>query len=306
MCRPHRSMTACPFWEDIIRRCQPEGKRTELRPALHQSYKVDSALAHFTLRLRCSSLRRQVQLSSRKANLVTSTIASQAENPERAHTRPRQRVAIPPSKQSDNLLLGLDMAGTLLFAIQGASAAVHANLDLLGLIVLAFSTAVGGGIVRDLLIGAVPPAALRDWRYPALAFTGAAILFFMHPFVHEVPAPIMMVLDAAALSLFAVAGTQKALLYGMHPFVAILLGAITGAGGGTVRDLLLAQIPRVLRVDVYATAALAGAAVMVAAFKLRLSPTFAAILGGSACFLLRVISVWQHWNLPKVFGPLQP
>ena len=212
----------------------------------------------------------------------------------------------PTSSQSDKLLVTFDMAGTLLFAIQGASAAVHANLDLLGLIVLAFSTAVGGGIIRDLLIGAVPPAALRDWRYPALAFTGAAILFFLHPFVHDIPAPILMVLDAAALSLFAIAGTRKALLYRMHPFVAILLGAITGAGGGTVRDILLAQIPRVLRVDVYATAALFGAVVMVAALKLRLSPTLAAIIGGAACFFLRVISVWQHWNLPKLFPPLHP
>jgi uncharacterized membrane protein YeiH len=249
----------------------------------------------------------KLQLSSRKANLVAPTIASQAENQEHAQPPARQRVASPAGNQQDNLLLAFDMAGTLLFAIQGASAAVHANLDLLGLIVLAFSTAVGGGIIRDLLIGALPPAALRDWRYPALAFTGAAILFFLHPFVHDIPGSIMRVLDAAALSLFAIAGTRKALLYRMRPFVAILLGAITGAGGGIVRDILLAQVPRVLRVDVYATAAaLFGAAVMVAALKLRLSPTLAAIIGGAACFLLRMISVWQHWNLPKVFPPLQP
>lgn len=275
-----------------------------LRPVLHE--RSAAVASHFTLRPSCSSLRWQTQLSSRRANLVTPAISPQAEDQERAHPQARERLASPPSNQSDNLLLTFDMAGTLLFAIQGASAAVHANLDLLGLIVLAFSTAVGGGIIRDLLIGAVPPAALRDWRYAALAFTGAAILFFLHPFVHDIPAPIMTVLDAAALSLFAIAGTRKALLYRMHPFVAILLGAITGAGGGTVRDILLAQIPKVLRVDIYATAALFGAAVMVAALKLRLSPTLAAITGGAACFLLRVISVWQHWNLPKVFPPLQP
>ena len=102
------------------------------------------------------------------------------------------------------------------------------------------------------------------------------------------------------LALFAVAGTEKALQFKMHPFIAALMGMITGVGGGVVRDVLLAHAPRILRADVYATAALAGAVIMLAARKLRLSPTSAAILGGTVCFLLRMISVWRHWNLPKV------
>ncbi len=88
----------------------------------------------------------------------------------------------------------------------------------------------------------------------------------------------------------------------MRPFVAILLGTITGVGGGTLRDILLAQVPGVLRADVYATAALAGSAAMIAGYKVRLPRSWAAILGGTTCFLLRVISVWRHWNLPKVMG----
>jgi uncharacterized membrane protein YeiH len=203
---------------------------------------------------------------------------------------------------AEKLLFAVDLAGTLLFAIEGATAAISGNLDFLGLMVLAFATALGGGIIRDLLIGAVPPSALRDWCYSAVAFTGAAIVFFLHRFVQGIPAEVMIVLDAAGLALFAVAGTQKALIYKMHPFVSILLGTITGVGGGTIRDILLARIPIVLRADVYATAAMAGSAAMIISRKLGLSPIHAAILGGVVCFGLRMVSVWQHWNLPRIAG----
>jgi len=202
----------------------------------------------------------------------------------------------------DKILFAADMAGTLLFAVEGASAAIGGNLDLLGLMVLAFATALGGGIVRDLLIGYVPPAALRDWRYAAVAFSGGTIVFFLHQFVQQLPSNLVMVLDAAGLSLFAIAGTEKALLHKMHPFVAVLLGTVTAVGGGTLRDLFLARTPKVLEADVYATAALAGAVVMILAGKLKFSPVVAALSGGVVCFLLRVISVWEHWNLPKVSG----
>ena len=200
------------------------------------------------------------------------------------------------------VLFVVDMAGTLVFAAEGAAAAIGSNLDLLGVMVLAFAAALGGGIVRDLLIGAVPPASLRDWRYAAVAFTGGASVFLLHDFVHGIPAQAIMVLDAIALSLFAVAGTEKALVYKMHPFIAVLLGAITGVGGGTIRDVFLARVPNVLRADVYATAALAGSAAMVIARKLGVPPAIAAILGGVICFGLRMVSVWLHWNLPRVAG----
>lgn len=203
-------------------------------------------------------------------------------------------------KNTDTLLFVVDMAGTLLFAIEGATAAVAGRLDVFGLMVLAFATALGGGIIRDLLIGDVPPASLRDWRYPAMAFIGGAVVFLLHHFVEGIPAPAMMVLDAAALALFAVAGTQKAILYKTHPFIAVLMGTVTAVGGGTVRDIFLARIPAVLRVDVYATAALVGAAFMVTGKKLGLSPAQAAILGGVVCFSLRVVSASHHWNLPRV------
>jgi uncharacterized membrane protein YeiH len=203
-------------------------------------------------------------------------------------------------RPSNALLFAADMVGTLVFAIEGAEAAITGNLDLLGLMVLAFSTALAGGIFRDLFIGAIPPSSLRDWRYSAMAFTGAAIVFFLYRFVQGIPSNVILVLDAAGLSLFAVAGTEKALLYEIHPFIAILLGTITAVGGGTVRDILLAHVPNVLRSDIYATAAMAGAAVMILARKLKVPHPWAAVLGGTFCFTLRLVSVWRHWNLPKV------
>ncbi len=213
-------------------------------------------------------------------------------------------MALPALKpnRADVLLTVLDLTGTFVFAVEGALAAVRGNLDFFGLMVLSFATALGGGVVRDLLIGAAPPQSLRDWRYAATAFLGGASVFFFHRFVLEFPASALVGIDAAGLSLFAIAGTEKALNYKMSPFIAVLLGTVTGVGGGVIRDVFLAQVPMILRSDIYATAALAGSIIMVAGCKLGLTPARAAFLGGVTCFLLRVVSVWRHWNLPKVLG----
>lgn len=210
----------------------------------------------------------------------------------------------PPSAtaSSDHLLFAADIVGTLVFAVEGAMAAVDGNLDLIGILTLAFCTALGGGIVRDVLLGALPPASLRDWRYPTIAFTAAILVFFLHRGVRAIPGFEIQVLDAAGLALFATAGTLKAMLHRMNPLVAVLLGTITGVGGGTIRDVLLNQVPGVLRFEVYATAALVGSACMIAAKKTRMPTGAAAAFGGSVCFLLRVVSLWQHWNLPRALG----
>jgi uncharacterized membrane protein YeiH len=202
----------------------------------------------------------------------------------------------------DRLLFVADIAGTMVFAVEGAMAAANGNLDLIGIMVLAFCTALGGGVIRDILLGALPPAALRDWRYPTVAFTGAALVFFLHPYVRAIPVPALQVLDAAGLALFAIAGTEKAMLHKMNPLVAVMLGTITGVGGGTIRDVLLNQVPNVLRFEVYATAALEGSICMIIAKRLRLPSNLAAGIGGVTCFLLRVVSLWQHWNLPRAVG----
>jgi uncharacterized membrane protein YeiH len=204
--------------------------------------------------------------------------------------------------KTDALLTTVDLAGTFLFAVEGAMAAIHGNLDFLGMVVLAFVTAVGGGILRDLLLGAVPPGAIQDWRYGAIALAGAATAFFFHQLVQHVPTMLILTLDAAGLSLFSLSGAGKALEYEIHPAMAVVMGGITGVGGGTLRDLLLAQVPTVLRADVYATAALLGAAILVIGIKLNLPRVAVGIGGGLACFLLRITAIWLHWNLPKVAG----
>lgn len=205
--------------------------------------------------------------------------------------------------RNGRLLLAVDLTGTFVFALEGAMTAIQFELDFFGVMVLSFATALAGGVIRDLLIGAVPPASLRDWRYAATAFTAGAGVFFFHHYLLQIPNPMIIALDAAGLSLFAMAGTEKALDYKMHPFIAVLMGTITGVGGGTVRDIFLAHVPSVLQSDVYATAAMAGAVVMLLGRKAGLSPAKAAALGGIACFTLRVVSVWQHWSLPRVTSP---
>ena len=200
------------------------------------------------------------------------------------------------------LLLVFDLLATSVFALEGALSAIQGNLDLLGLMVLAFATALGGGILRDLLIGAIPPNSIRDWRYAATALLAALVVFVGYRHLSHVPSMWIVTLDAAGLSLFAVAGAAKALQYDIHPLLAILMGGITGVGGGTIRDVLLARIPLVLNSDIYATAALLGAAIVVLGWKLKIRTVFTMSLGGAACFALRMVSVWQHWNLPKVHG----
>ena len=189
----------------------------------------------------------------------------------------------------------LDLTGTFVFAIEGATTAIQSGLDLLGILVLAFATALGGGIIRDILLGATPPDAIRTWHYPTIAFAGGIVALTT---TNAIPQGVLTTIDAAGLSLFAIAGAQKALDRGLPALTAICLGAITGTGGSTIRDVLLAQVPAVLRIDIYATAALAGTLAMVLARRANLPPSIAAAIGGTACFALRMIAVGQGWNLP--------
>jgi uncharacterized membrane protein YeiH len=203
-------------------------------------------------------------------------------------------------------VLVADLAGTAVFAVEGAIAAMHSQLDLLGVMVIAFIVALGGGVTRDLLIGATPPNAVADWRYPALAFFMGGLAFAFHEQVLGWSGSTLIVLDAAGLALFAVAGAQKALNFGITPFVAMLMGTITGVGGGVIRDIVLARIPVVLQVDLYASSAFVGAAVLIVVRRLGVSPVAAALLAGAVCLMLRLLSVHFGWQLPKVQGSSQP
>lgn len=200
------------------------------------------------------------------------------------------------------LVLTLDLAGTFVFALAAATAGARRHLDIFGILVLAFAGACSGGIVRDLLIGAVPPAAISDWRYVATSLVAGFIAFRWHRTIERMAHPVR-VFDAAGLALFAVAGAQKALAFDLNAVMAALLGMLTGIGGGVARDLLLAQIPTVLRSDLYAVAALAGAIVVVLADRFGASPLAGALVGAGLCFALRMIAIHRGWSLPKPVHP---
>src|SRR3954465_13557087 len=201
------------------------------------------------------------------------------------------------------LLLALDLIGTFVFALSGAATGVKGRLDAFGVGVLAFVAGNAGGVTRDLLIGAVPPAAIDDWRYVAVSLAAGAVTFIWYPNVKRLER-IVLLFDAAGLGLFAVAGTQKALAFGVNPFVSALLGMLTGIGGGMVRDLLVNEIPVVLRADLYALAALAGAGVVVGGHLLTWPPTATTITGAILCFGLRVVAIRRGWNLPPGRTPV--
>src|SRR4051812_37181241 len=152
-------------------------------------------------------------------------------------------------------VLVIDLAGTFVFALSGALAGVERRLDLFGVLVLSFAAGTFGGIARDVLIGAVPPASVSDWRYLAGSLIAGIITFYGHPNVSRWRSPVL-VFDGAGLAFFAVSGTQKAIAFGASPVMAALLGMVTGIGGGMTRDVLLAQVPTVLHAELYAVAAL--------------------------------------------------
>jgi uncharacterized membrane protein YeiH len=199
------------------------------------------------------------------------------------------------------LVLILDLCGTFAFALSGAMAGIRRRLDVFGVLVLSVAASTFGGIGRDVLIGAAPPAALVDWRYLAISLAAGSIAFFWSSLIEKLRNPVLL-LDAAGLAFFAVAGTEKALAFGLSPVMAALLGMLTGVGGGIVRDVLLAEIPVVLRSDLYAVAALVGAAIVAGGHLLQVPAPVSALSGGVICFGLRLMAIRWGWRLPQAGG----
>jgi uncharacterized membrane protein YeiH len=204
----------------------------------------------------------------------------------------------------NTLLVTFDLGGTFVFALSGGMAAVKHRLDLFGVLVLAFAAGNSGGIARDVMIGAVPPAAVRDWRYIAVSMLAGLITFYWYRIINRLSSPVL-VFDAAGLALFAVAGAGKALAFHAGPVAATLLGMLTGIGGGMVRDVLVSEIPTVLRTELYAVAALIGAAVVVLGRMLHVASVAAAVAGAVLCFGLRFIAMRRRWQLPIAHPPNQ-
>lgn len=199
------------------------------------------------------------------------------------------------------MLLIANLVGTFVFALSGAVAATRHRLDLFGVLVLSFAAANSGGIVRDLLIGAVPPGAISDWRYLAAALAAGMLTFRWAHVIERLRYPVKM-FDAAGLALFTVTGAHKALAFGLNPIMAALLGMLTGIGGGMMRDVLLADVPMVLRRDLYAIAALVGASVVVVGAMLGLPSAATMTVGAISCFILRMLAIWRGWQLPIATG----
>lgn len=192
----------------------------------------------------------------------------------------------------------LDLLGTFVFGLSGGMLAVRRGLDLVGVLALATAAALAGGLARDALLGATPAAALADGRYLLAAGLAGLAAFLAHPLLERLGKPVMA-FDALGLGLFAVTGASKALDAGLGPLPCLLLGVLTAAGGGVARDLLVAEVPRILREEVYALAALLGAGIVVLGARLQWPPDATAFAGVLAAFALRVVSVRFGWRAPR-------
>ena len=200
------------------------------------------------------------------------------------------------------LLLALDLIGTFVFGLNGALTAVRvARLDIVGVVALGMATALGGGVIRDVLIGSIPPATFRDWRFFVLAVAGGLIAFVLSKYLDRLEMPIT-VLDAIGLSVFAVIGTNKAVAFGLGVGPALLLGVVTAVGGGTIRDTLIGKIPTVLRSELYAIPALVAAAITVAAMRMGIYGLPTALGAAAVCFVIRMLGVRFGLNAPTPRG----
>jgi uncharacterized membrane protein YeiH len=200
---------------------------------------------------------------------------------------------------TQSLLLVLDLVGILAFAVDGALTAIRtARVDIVGVLSLGLVTAIGGGVIRDVLLG-VTPATFQDWRYITTALVGGTLAFFLSRQLTHLSRPILL-FDAAGLSLFAVIGATKAQEMGFGPLQAVLLGAITGVGGGTIRDVLLNRVPTVLSANshLYAIPAMLGAAFVVLANVAGFGTGLVAVVGALVCFTVRILALRYRWNAP--------
>ncbi|MPY85730.1 MAG: trimeric intracellular cation channel family protein [Actinophytocola sp.] len=195
------------------------------------------------------------------------------------------------------MLVALEFLGLVAFAASGALAAVRARLDVFGVIVLGLTTALGGGIIRDVLLGVHPPTTLRTWPYLTAGAVTALLVFVFHPQVARLRRP-MLVADAIGLGLFATSGTAVALALDAPVYTACLIGMTTGIGGGAIRDLLLREIPLVLRREIYALAALLGALLVGAGHLLHLPETPVLAVASAVVVAVRLLALWRQWHAP--------
>jgi len=199
------------------------------------------------------------------------------------------------------LLIVLELVGIAVFAASGAIAAVRARLDVFGVIVLALTTALGGGVIRDVLLGVHPPSSLTKWPYLLVPAVTGLLVFSFHPQLARLRRAVLL-LDAVGLGLFVTGGTSTALALGAPPYTACLIGMTTGIGGGALRDVLLREIPLVLRREIYALAALLGGLVVAGGSVLGLPDGPVALVGSALVVAVRLLALWRKWNAPIASG----
>jgi len=192
----------------------------------------------------------------------------------------------------------LDLIGIFVFALSGALLGVRIQFDIVGVLVIGAVTGLGGGIMRDVLIGAIPPASFTDWRYLVVSLVAGLVAFRFHPRLAKIERYVNW-FDGVGLGLFCVLGTQKALVYGLDPIPAALMGVLTGVGGGVLRDLLANRMPIVLRQDVYALPALAGSVVVVMTWQLGLFHEWVLVPAAALCTVLRFLAIHYRWSAPR-------
>jgi uncharacterized membrane protein YeiH len=202
-------------------------------------------------------------------------------------------------------ITALDWGGTLVFALSGGLLGVKKRFDLFGVLFLSFVVAAMGGLIRDVLIDALPPAAMTEIHYFLIALGGGLISFYCSPRLMSLQRQITL-FDAVGLALFAVVGSQKAIEHGINPLMAAVMGMLTGIGGGMTRDVLAGDIPFVLRSDLYALAALAAGGVVSAGSSLGVPPVYSMLVGAGVCIFLRLMAIYRGWRAPVARGKKQP
>ncbi len=207
-----------------------------------------------------------------------------------------------PETEFATTLVTLDLVGIFVFAVTGALVAVRKNLDIFAALVLAGVTGLGGGFIRDVLIGATPPAALMDWRYLLVPVAAGLLTFAFHPAIGRLER-LVTVFDAVGLALFCVTGALKAVEYGLGPVPAALMGMVTAIGGGMMRDVLAGHVPVVFEGNLYATPALSGAVVAVLLDRTDLPVMVVAAAGFSTCLVWRLMALVRGWSAPLPRGP---
>ncbi|MFP5352107.1 MAG: trimeric intracellular cation channel family protein [Actinomycetota bacterium] len=198
------------------------------------------------------------------------------------------------------MLLVFDLIGTFVFASSGALLARKANLDLFGAFVLSLAAGTAGGVIRDLLVGLIPPVALTEWRYPVVAAAATIVVALRGEFLEtRLKRPITM-LDALGLGLFATTGTWRAIDAALPVVTALFVGVITAVGGGIVRDVLVARVPVVLRREIYALAALAASSLVIVADVTGIERAIAGVCAVGVTAGLRLVAAHKSWNVPKI------